>query len=82
MPGMSVSAVPPLTRRLHVGAQLADRASGVAIGAHAERVRALDVEQVGDLVEDCRDSGVYDWHAWLSPWVMFAAGHDIDLERD
>ena len=42
--------------------QLADRARRVAIGAYAERVGALDVEQVGDLVEDGADGGVESGH--------------------
>ena len=62
MPGISVSAVPLLHQRLDVGAQLADRACCVAVGAHPEGIGALDVEQVGDLVEDGADGGVDDGH--------------------
>ena len=39
---------------------LLDRPRGVAVGADAERVRALDVEQLGDLAEDARHLGVLD----------------------
>src|SRR6185503_6118672 len=54
----------------YVGAELADGASGVAIRAHAEGIGALNVEQIGDLVEDGCDSRVDDQHACprMSTW--------------
>ena len=42
--------------------QFAQRARGIAVGADAERIRALDFQQVGDLLEDGGDVGVMDGH--------------------
>ena len=49
----------------HVGdvaRQLADQPRRPPVGAHPERVGALDVEQIGNLVELAGDLGVDDWH--------------------
>jgi len=42
--------------------QRLDHARGLAIGAHAERIGALDVQQIGGLIEHRRDLGVVDRH--------------------
>src|SRR5207245_2915855 len=36
----------------------ADRAGGIAIGAHPEGVGVLDLEEIGDLVEQASDVGI------------------------
>src|SRR5256886_17352534 len=38
--------------------EVADRAGGVAIGAHPEGVGVLDLEKIGDLVEQASDVGI------------------------
>jgi hypothetical protein len=43
-----------------VDAERLHRPCGCAIGAHAELILALDLEQVRDLVEDARDIDVLD----------------------
>jgi len=35
----------------HIARQFADQPRRLAVGAHAERIGALDVEQIGNLVE-------------------------------
>ncbi len=42
--------------------QFAQRARGIAVGADAERIGALDFEPVGDFLEDGGDVGVVDGH--------------------
>jgi len=42
--------------------QAADQARRVAVGAHAERVAALELEQIGDFVEHARNVGVVNGH--------------------
>ena len=49
----------------HVGnavRQVADRARGVTIGAHAERVGTFDLEKIGKVVEGAGDLRVVDGH--------------------
>jgi hypothetical protein len=41
---------------------IANDARGVAVGAHAERIRALDLEQIGEAVEEPRHVGVMYGH--------------------
>ena len=43
--------------------EVADDARCVAVGAHPERVRTLDLEQIGEAVEDPRHVGVVYGHA-------------------
>src|SRR5256886_16718474 len=38
--------------------EVADRAGGIAIGAHPEGVGVLDLEEIGDLVEHAGDVGI------------------------
>jgi len=49
-----------------------DEACCIAVGAHAERVRALDLEQVGQLLEAIGDLGVLDRHGCQAKGVRFA----------
>ncbi len=56
-----------LHERFDVAAQFADGARGVPVGAHPERVRALDVEQIGDLVEDRLDGSVVAGDGFTPP---------------
>lgn len=46
--------------------KFAQRTSGVAVGADAERVGPMDFQAVGDFLEDGGDVGVVDGHAGLS----------------
>ena len=43
--------------------QVAQDARSIAVGTDAERIRPLDFQQVGDLVEDRGDVGVMDRHS-------------------
>ena len=62
MPGMPVEAF-VLGRQLgDAPRQAAHGPGGVPVGPDAERVVALDLEQVGDLVEDTGDVVVMDGH--------------------
>ena len=49
-------------RRSEVERQVLDRPRPVAIGAHPKRVRLLDLEEIGDLVEHPPDIGVVHRH--------------------
>ena len=46
----------------HVARQRADDARGLAVGAHAERVRRVDLEEIGELLELAGDLRVGDGH--------------------
>ena len=61
-PGQLVEIGALLDHRAHAAAELADHARRVAIGAHAKRIRVLDLEPVGDLAEDRRDVRVVHRH--------------------
>jgi hypothetical protein len=50
-----------------VAAQLSDRACRISVCPNPERVRALDVEQIGNLVEDRFDGGVVDGDGLTPP---------------
>jgi hypothetical protein len=56
-----------LHERLDVGAQLADGTRRIPVSTHTERVRALDVEQIGDLVEDRLDRSVVAGDGFTPP---------------
>mgnify|MGYP006369458585 CR=1 FL=1 len=43
-----------------------DRARGVAIGAHAERVGTFDLEKIGKVVEGAGDLRVVDRHEMVT----------------
>jgi hypothetical protein len=51
-PGKPGEVFTLLDQGANIPAQLAQRACAVAVGANAERVIALDLQQVCDLVED------------------------------
>ena len=58
-PGQVVAAFHQHARLLR---QVAQDARGIAIGADAERIGPLDLQQVGDLFEDDHDVGVMHRH--------------------
>jgi hypothetical protein len=51
-----------LHQHVELRAELADAARSIAISTHAKRIRALNVEQVGDFIQDGGDAGVALWH--------------------
>ncbi len=53
---------------LHVAREFLDGARGVAIGADAKRVGALDLEAVGDFVEEGGDDEILNGHLVRSGW--------------
>ena len=85
MPSMSVSLPLGIGHDLgHRLGQVVDRAGGVAIGPHAERVRALELQQVGDLLENGGDFGV--GHGWcilrgLGSWEWSGQSSDQSQVR-
>ena len=62
IPGSLGSGLPPPIAPPRSSDQVLDRPRRVAIGAHAKRVRLLDLEEIGDLVEHPRDIGVVHRH--------------------
>ena len=62
MPGQLAELAP---RGEHFGdafRQVLDGGRGPAIGAHAKRIGALDLEEVGHAIEERGDVGVVDGH--------------------
>jgi len=65
--GQIIALLDPVGQRIP---EVTDGTGAVAIGTDAVRIAPLDLEEVGDAIEGCRDAGVVQY---APPWTLKCA---------